>query len=125
MATSTAVSANRPQIRTARGGDNPTPFGPALDWANGQNVAVGGASVVSAAFDANNDRIVMVGVTSTTWLTVGTVAAATAAKGGAGSIPIGVGAPVPIYVPAGLAIAVIQDSAAGNAAMVPALMTGN
>lgn len=123
MATPTTCSAARPQIRTARGGDNPTPFGPALDWANGQVVAVGAASVASAAFDTTNDRIVMVGVTSTTWITVGTAPVATK---GAGSIPINAGAlPTPVYVPTGMAIAVLQDSAGGNAGMVPALLTGN
>lgn len=126
MAASTAVSSQRPPHTSARLGDNAHQM-PALDWANGQAIALGAVSVQSVAFDANNDRLVYVSVGGAStvvgaWISVGVNPTATA---GAGSlwIPQGNG-PVPIYVPAGMLIAGIQGAAAGTLSMIPALIAG-
>lgn len=122
MAASTAIALGRTQHRTAKAGPDSLPLAVALDWANGQSIATSAVSAVGAVFDASNDRIVMVSCNANVWITVGTVAAAAATKG-AGSLFIPLNSPpVPIYVPAGLTIAALQDSAAGVLALIPALV---
>ena len=99
----------------------------ALDWANGQAIALGAGSAQSAAFDATNDRVVIcsVGGASTVvgaWIAVGTNPIASA---GAGSMWIPQQTPVPVYVTAGLLIAGIQGAAGGTLSMVPALLASD
>jgi hypothetical protein len=93
----------------------------ALDWANGQVISPAGSSVQSAAFDANNDRIVYVSTTATVWITVGTNP--TAATAGAGNMVLLATQPAqPIYVPAGMLIAAIGTA---SVSMIPALISSD
>jgi len=121
VAAATAIGGGRPQHRTPRGGDNPIGLAVALDWANGQVVAVGAGSAPGATFDASNDRLVSLSVSTNTWYTVGPTATATATKQAATSEFIASGAQRWVYVPAGMTIAVIQDTAGGFASMVAGL----
>ena len=128
MALSTVVSNARPQHRAARISEDGFPGALALDWANGQVIALGAGNVQSSAFDATNDRIVFcsVGGASTVvgcWVTVGT---APVASVGAGSMWVGQsGGPLPVYVPAGMLIGAVQGATAGTLSMIPALLTGS
>lgn len=100
----------------------------ALDWANGQAIALGAGSQQSAAFDTVNDRIVAVSVGGAStvvgcWIAVGTNPTASA---GAGSMWVAqAGGPVSVYVPAGMLIAGIQGATAGTLSMIPALLAGS
>ena len=127
MVASTVVSGARPNHRTARVSSDSLQAAVALDWANGQAIALGAGSQQSAAFDANNDRVVdvSVGGASTVvgcWINVGTNPTASA---GAGSKWIAqAGGPVSVYVPAGMLIAGIQGATGGTLSMIPALLSG-
>jgi hypothetical protein len=127
MATPTAISNRTPLHRTAVVGPNGFAGGLALDWANGQALALTGVSAASAAFDATNDRIVMVSVGGASsvggcWISVGPAPVAAA---GAGSQWIAQSAgPVPVYVPAGMLIAGVQGATGGTLSMIPALIAG-
>lgn len=101
----------------------------ALDWANGQAIAtLTGSSQNSVAFDAINDRVVLVSVgggsaVGGAWISVGTSPIASA---GAGSMWIPQqNEPVPIYVPAGMLIAAIQGQTGGTLSMIPALLSSD
>jgi hypothetical protein len=77
--------------------------------------------VVSAAFDANNDRIVYVSTTATIWLTLSPGPANTTA--GAGNLVLlSTMPPTPIYVPAGSSIAVIGTA---SVSLIPALIASD
>lgn len=128
MAVSTAVSGARPQHRAASLSGLPMTSGLALDWANGQAIALTGVSAQSAAFDTKNDRVVYVSVGGGStvggcWISVGPNPTAAAAAG-AMWISQG-GEPFPLYVPAGMLIAAVQGASAGVLTMLPALLTGN
>lgn len=119
MATPTSISAARPTVRCPVGQNGvPVPC-IALDFANGQEVAVGAASAASAVFDASNDRVVEMCADTDTWYTVG---ASPTASIGAGSQFLPAGTVRYVYVGAGNAIAVIQASAAGHCGMIPSLV---
>ena len=120
MAASTKLSLVRTQHRTAKAGPDPLHLCVALDWANGQAITIGAASAAGNVFDAKNDLIVMVSANAACWITVA-VAPVAAKAAGSMSIPAS-GQPVPIYVPAGMTIAVIQDSSSGIMSAVPALV---
>lgn len=126
MAVSTAVSNPRPHHRSARLGDN-AHHALALDWANGQSIALSGSSQQSDVFDDVNDCIVMLSVGAASavlgeaFISVG--ANPTASATVAGSLAIS--APIEIYVPAGMVIAAIQGSSGTTLFMIPALFTGN
>lgn len=128
MATSTVISGARPTHRVARVSSEGFQGCLALDWANGQAVTLSGTHAESAAFDALNDRVVMVSVGGAStvggaWITVGTAPVATA---GAGSmwVPQSNEA-VPVYVPAGMLISGLQGQTAGTLSMIPALLATN
>lgn len=126
MAASTAVSGARPKHRTARLGDNGFPHALALDWANGQAIALSGASAQSAVFDAANDRVVMVSVYSANAVAGEALIAVglnPTATNGAGSMAVS--APVAIYVPAGMLIAGLQGPSGSTLLMIPALLAGD
>ncbi len=126
MATSSVISALRPQHRAARL-DYATPFqeGLALDWNNGQFTG-GGSSI---AFDSARDVVVMVtagGGASCLgfWITVG--APGVSASAGAGSMWIGANQkPAGIYVPATQIINGLQGGSGGFLSMIPALTASN
>lgn len=130
MAVSTAISGARSQHRTARVNlDGAFQGALAVDWANGQAIALSGSSQATTnVFDAANDLIVMcsVGGASTVvgcWINVAVTPTATA---GAGSMWIAENAaPVPVYVPAGMKIAGLQGATGGTLSMIPALLAGN
>jgi hypothetical protein len=125
MATSTVISNARTGHRTARIALNGYHGTLALDWANGISLTFTSSTAISTGvIDASNDRIVFVtpGPATGCFITVGTspTASTTAA---AGNLFIGVGSmPVPVYVPAGMAI-----SAAGgiNLMAIPALIASD
>jgi hypothetical protein len=126
MALSTVISNARPAHRTARVAQDGAFQGAlALDWANGQSIALSASSQQSTAFDATNDRIVMVSVGGAStvqgaWITVAAVPVAAA---GAGSMWVSsAGPPVPVYVPAGMLIAGLQGATGGTLSLIPALL---
>lgn len=123
MATPTAISNDRPRVRTpvTVGSGPATGTTLALDWANGQLVASSGTSAASAVFDANNDRIVEVATSAAIYYIVGP-STPTASKA-AGNQYLAAGGSRLVYVPLNNKIAVIQDSAGGNVMMVPALIS--
>jgi hypothetical protein len=129
MALSTVMSGPRPMHRSAKLGPDGHPAGLALDWANGQAIALTGASQQSLAFDTVNDRLVMasVGGASTVggcWIAVGVNPTASGTL--AGSQWVSQSAPpVPIYVPAGMLIAGVQGQTGGTLSMIPALLSGS
>lgn len=124
---STPIGANPAVARIALGssGGSTLPLNPiavpALDYANGQAVAVGASSAASTVFDANFDRVVSLSSSTACWYQIGATPTAIA---GAGSeyLPAGI-PPHLVYVGAGNKIAVIQASAGGTISMVPALST--
>jgi hypothetical protein len=128
MALSTVVSSGRPQHRGAKLGPDAHQGALALDWLNGQAMALTGVTASSSAFDAANDRVVLVSVGGAStvvgcWINVGTSPSASA---GAGSQWISQNAPpVPVYVPAGMLIAGVQGATGGTLSMIPALLTGS
>ncbi len=127
MAASTVISGARTGHRAARISMDGFQGALALDWANGEAIALSGVSQQSAVFDANNDLIVAlsVGGASTVggcWVSVGTNPTATA---GAGSMWIGQsGGQAYVYVPKGMLIAAIQGATGGTLSMIPALLAG-
>lgn len=128
MAVSTVISGGRPSHRTAKVSADGFQGTVAKDFANGQAIALSASSQQSTAFDATNDRIVMVSVGGAStvlgaWISVGTNPTASA---GAGSEWISQSAPpVPVYVPAGMVIAGLQGATGGTLAMIPALLAGS
>jgi hypothetical protein len=129
MAVSTVIAGSRPQHLIARAGDSPSPGrGLALDWANGQAIALSGASAQSTAFDTVYARTVMVSVGGAStvggcWISVGTNPTASGTV--AGSQWISQSAePVPVYVGPGMLIAGVQGGTAGTLSMIPALLSG-
>lgn len=133
MAVSTVISNPRPSHRTARVSQDGAFQGTlALDWANGQILTLTGTSQQSAAFDATNDRIVMVSVGGASTVVGGWIMVGTAPSAGTGVTP-STGAqwisqnapPVAVYVPAGMLIAGLQGANAGSLSMIPALLAGN
>lgn len=88
------------------------------DFANGQALAFATVSATSAPIDADCDRAVFLCPSETCWITVG--AGTPVAVAGAGSKRIPGGAMVYQIVPAGSAIAAIQESAAGTLCVLPA-----
>src|SRR6266702_3788070 len=131
MAVSTAIPGPRAKHRAALVGDNAFQGAVALDWANGQVIALTGSSQQSTVFDSVLDRIVMVAVGGAStvgggFITVGPAATATASATAAGSEWIAQAAnPQPIYVPAGMVIAGIQGQTGGTLSMIPALASGS
>lgn len=119
MATSTAISNDRPRVRVPVTVEKPGIPVPALDWANGQAVAVATPSAQSSVFDAINDRIVEVSSNTDCWYSVGTNPTATK---GAGSQFCAKGALRYVYVPFNNKMAFLQDAASGEAAAIPALI---
>jgi len=119
MATPTTISGTRPQVRTAVTVSLQDVPVIALDWANGQVVAIAGTSAASAIFDATNDRIVEACSSTDCWITI---AASPTAAVAAGSTFLAAGSLRYIYVPANGKVAAIQSTAAGSIALIPALI---
>lgn len=128
MAASTAISGMRPGHRTARISGDGFPGALALDWANGQAIALSVFSQTSAVFDAAADRVVLVSVGGAStvvgcWISVGSAPTASA---GAGSMWVAQASDaMAIYVPAGMVIAGLQGTTGGTLSMVPALLAGD
>ncbi len=120
MATPTSISGTRPQVRTAVTVSGYSVPVVALDWANGQAIAIAGTSAASAVFDANNDRVIEACSSTDCWITVGTAPTAVAAT--AGNSFLAAGSLRYIYLPAGFKFAAIQSSASGSIALIPALI---
>lgn len=121
MAAPTVISQTRPNVRTAitvNGDSVPTP---ALDWNNGQVIVTSGSSAASSVFDANNDRLVEASASAALYYTVGP--SASAVKGAAGTQYMAAGSLRYIYIPKGAVVAAIQDTAAGNMMLLPALQS--
>jgi hypothetical protein len=117
MAVSTAVSNLAARHRAAwLANGEPYQGALALDWANGQSISPSGASVASTLFDAATDRVVLVSPTAAVFITV--AAAPVATNGGAGTLAIPAGYGVPVYVPAGMAIAAFGTA---TVSLIPAL----
>lgn len=123
MATSTAISSFRPNVRTAITISNESVPTPALDWNNGQVIVTSGSSAACSAFDTKNDRLVEASTSAALYYTVGPAATVTAVKGAAGTQYFAAGSLRYIYIPMGMAVAAIQDSAAGNMTLIPALQS--
>lgn len=88
------------------------------DFPSGQALAFAAASGASAPIDADSDRVVLLCPTETCWINVGPETPV--ASVGAGSKRIPGGAMVYQIVPAGSAVAAIQESAAGTLCILPA-----
>jgi hypothetical protein len=86
-----------------------------------QNLAIGAASVQSAAFNAKTGRITLT-ASSACWVAVGKGAGVAAAVAGAGSffLPAN-GTSYPISIEEGSKIAVIQDTASGYLSVTESL----
>lgn len=88
------------------------------DYPNGQIVAIGAGALASTAFAAGN-TVVMITASSNCWYRVnGTAAAHTA-----GSDYLAAGQKFMLKIPPAATISVIQDSAAGFLAVMPARLT--
>lgn len=88
---------------------------PDLNWASGQNVAIGASSAQGAVITA---RAILVSPDQNCWIAIG---ASPTASVGAGSLFIPQGALVTLPIQPGQRVAVIQTSTAGNLSIIPCL----
>jgi len=99
---------------------------PLLDWPNGQVINVGTGSGQSTVYAGptqmtGNSTLWEVCATTNAWYTVGR--GPTAGKNTAGSHYLPAGQLRYVYIPSGEVIAFTQDTAAGIASIVPALLS--
>jgi hypothetical protein len=126
VAVSTVISNARAGHRTARIALNGYPGTLALDWANGQTTLISTTALSTTAFDASNDRIVFVtaGPATCCWITVAVTPTASSSAAGSMLVPAAQ-APLPVYVPAGMAIGVIGTGGTNSLQSIPALLASD